>query len=67
VSQDVGHFNGVVDLHAGVDTNTTVLVEVSAGFLASSDHHARVIYCKDISTHSQQDNTIADGNSATNL
>jgi hypothetical protein len=40
VSQDVGHLDGVVDLHAGVDGNTAVLVEVTAGFLASSDHHS---------------------------
>lgn len=43
VSQDVGHLDGVVNLHAVVDTNTAVLVEVAAGLLASSDHHASVI------------------------
>ena len=43
VSQDVSHLDGVVDLHAGVDANPAVLVKVTAGLLASSDHHAGVI------------------------
>jgi hypothetical protein len=33
----------VVDLHAGVDANTAVLVEVTTGLLASSYHHAYII------------------------
>jgi len=37
VAQNVCNFDRMVDLHAGVDGWAAVLVEVLAGFLASSE------------------------------
>jgi len=34
----------MVDLHAGVDSDSTVLVEVVPGFLTSGKHDADIIY-----------------------
>lgn len=43
MSEDVGHFDGVVDLHGGVDALAAVAVEIPTGFLTGCDEDTDVV------------------------